>query len=355
MHVLSYTLQTSQFLTSRYLLLVKLALTMSILLAEDGELQVQGYLRFAKLKREQHVREVISTISDFKQKYIRQGEMYSYKELTHIFLELEQESKQLIDKEIQNAYHTNALLVKILLNQAQAQGAELSVDTHALENELLLKQISASEATALSRSASDFLRRNVTLGKLGTVATVTTQDPALVKERDMLRTELAVALERMTKLQEETTRMMRDRTTFTKQINELKDELASKHKALASALGDKDASVLKLLTELEQLATTAASKSELTAAEVDQLNKQAGGLGIKVSELMEELRAARNQVAIKDKELRAAGEALNGKLQESKQFLQMKQMMQAKSQEAATLRKRLEKYEPQSVPSADIA
>nr|BCL66171.1 hypothetical protein [Volvox reticuliferus] len=328
---------------------------MSLMLSEDGELQVHAYLRFAKLKRDQHVREVVSTISDFKLEHLRQGEMYSYKELSHIFQELEQEIKQLIDKEIQNAYHTNALLVKILLSQAQAQGADLSVDTHALENELLLKQISASEATALSRSASDFLRRNVTLGKLGTVATVTTQDPALVKERDMLRAELAVALERMTKLQEETTRMMRDRTTSTKQINDLKDELAEKRKVMASALGDKDVSMLKLLKEMEQLATTAASKSELTAAEVDQLKKQAGGLGAKVSELMEELQAARNQVVLKDKELRAAGEALNGKLQESKQFLQMKQMMQAKSQEVAMLRKRLEKYEPQNVPSADIA
>nr|BCL66246.1 hypothetical protein [Volvox reticuliferus] len=328
---------------------------MSFSLSEDDELQVQAYLRFAKLKRDQHVREVISTISDFRSEHIRQGEMYSYKDLSQIFQELEQEAKQLIDREIQNAYHTNALLVKILLSQAQAQGVNLFVDTHALENELLLKQISASEVTALSRSASDFLRRNITLGKLGTVATVTTQDLALIKQRDGLKAELAVAQERLIKLQEETTSMMRDRTALNNQINRLKDELAAKNEALASVLGDKDASVSKLLKEMNQLAATAKSESELTAAEVEQLKKEAGGLGFKVSALMEDLQARRNQVAFKDKELRAAGEALNGKLQESKQFLQMKQMMQAKSQEAAVLRKRLEKYEPQNVPSADTA
>ena len=39
--------------------------------------------------------------------------------------------------------------------------------------------------------------------------------------------------------------------------------------------------------------------------------------------------------------------------QESKQFLQLKQMMQAKSQEVVALRKRLERYEPHNVPTAD--
>ncbi len=44
-------------------------------------------------------------------------------------------------QEIQNSYHTNALLVKILLSQAQALGMELFVDTNQLENEFLLKQV----------------------------------------------------------------------------------------------------------------------------------------------------------------------------------------------------------------------
>ncbi len=52
-------------------------------------------------------------------------------------------------------------------------------------------------------------------------------------------------------------------------------------------------------------------------------------------------------------QVKESEEALNGKLQESKQFLQMKQMMQTKSQEVVTLRKKLEKYEPQNVPSSD--
>ncbi len=37
----------------------------------------------------------------------------------------------------------------------------------------------------------------------------------------------------------------------------------------------------------------------------------------------------------------------------SKQFQQMKKMMQQKSAEVVDLRKRLHRYEPQSVPNAD--
>ncbi|KXZ48479.1 hypothetical protein GPECTOR_27g649 [Gonium pectorale] len=320
---------------------------MSLNLSEDGELQVQAYLRFAKLKRDQHVREVTAALRDFKGDNFRDGDMYTYKEISQIFGSLESEIKTLIDKEICNAYHANALLVKILLSQAQAHGAELMVDTNSLENEFLLKQISSSEATALSRPASDFVRRNTQLGKLGTVATVTTQDQAVVKERDALKAELAAAKERSTKLQEETTKMMRDRTALNTQLNALKDELAAKDAALKASLGDKDAALKQLTADMQKLTAKAAEAAAAAA-------KAGGGADpAALAAAQSELQAAKNQLALKDKELRAAQEALGGKLQESKQFVQMKQMMQSKAQEVAALRKKLDKYEPQAVPSAD--
>lgn len=86
---------------------------------------MQGYLRFAKLKRDQHVREVVSTINDFKADHLRAGvrlgadvvtadacgarrqltsaclylqDMYNYKELTQMFTELADDTKKLMDK-----------------------------------------------------------------------------------------------------------------------------------------------------------------------------------------------------------------------------------------------------------------
>ena len=71
----------------------------------------------------------------------------------------------------------------MLLAQAQANGVDLLVDTNTLENEFLLKQIAVSEQTALSRPASDFIRRNNTLGRIGGVTTVTVSDPKASKVR----------------------------------------------------------------------------------------------------------------------------------------------------------------------------
>lgn len=131
--------------------------------------------------------------------------MYNTKDLIVMLQELEATMNSLVDKvfveyipltvfsphnlgspvywlqEIQHAYHTNALLIKMLLAQAQANGVDLLVDTNALENEFLLKQIAVSEQTALSRPASDFIRRNTTLGKIGAVTTVTVSDPKALK------------------------------------------------------------------------------------------------------------------------------------------------------------------------------
>lgn len=59
----------------------------------------------------------------------------------------------------------------------------LQVDTAQLENELLLRAISASEDTALSRPASDFKKRNAQLSKLGTIATVSVQVGAILSHQ----------------------------------------------------------------------------------------------------------------------------------------------------------------------------
>lgn len=52
-------------------------------------------------------------------------------------------------------------------------------------------------------------------------------------------------------------------------------------------------------------------------------------------------------------QIRAAEQALTGKVQASKQWQQMKQLMQQKSQEVVELRKKLATYEPEDVASED--
>ncbi|KAJ9511962.1 hypothetical protein QJQ45_004452 [Haematococcus lacustris] len=312
------------------------------------------------VNRDQHVRETLSVIQDFKAENLQPGEMYNFKEVSALFSKLEEEVRQLVDKasgafviEIQHAYHTNALLVKLLLSEGQIHDVHLVVDTAKLENEFLLRQIANSEEKALSRPASDFVRRNVQLDKIGSIATVTLPDAGLMKEKLSLEADAAALRERMQKMQDQTTNIMRERTALNDQLATLKEQLAKTNAALEASEKAQASNKEKLQKEFAKLSAEASGASKASNAEFDDLKKQAEDVKSKLQQTRQQL--ADNQEKLKESEvqLHQAQSTLEGKLQESTQFQQMKKMMQAKSQEVVDLRKRLLKYEPQSVPSAD--
>ncbi|MEW5305844.1 MAG: hypothetical protein WDW36_008359 [Sanguina aurantia] len=332
-------------------------------LSEEHELQIQAYLRFAKLKRDQHVREFTTVQHDFQSGRIRAGDMYNYQELKDIFTDLESETSTLVTKEIQNAYHTNALLVKLLLSQAQESGVELLVDTAQLENELLLRAISASEVTALRRPASDFKKRNSQLSKLGTIATVSVQDPLVVKERDALKGEVESLQERVRQQGEQVTAAMRERTEGNEQtILRARKQLGKVDllwqvrllgEQLAAAREEGSSSVGKLQRDLSQLSTASAGQSQLSTQQAAELQRKLQDLSFDLEAARAQAAKAGAQAERSEGQLAAAKEGLDGKLTDCKQYQQMKGMMQAKSAEVVALRKRLAAYEPQDVPSAD--
>lgn len=59
-------------------------------------------------------------------------------------------------QEVENAYHSSALLIQMQLVQAQEAGVTISVDTALLENEAQLQRIKACEQAAMARPAADF-------------------------------------------------------------------------------------------------------------------------------------------------------------------------------------------------------
>ncbi len=298
-------------------------------------------------------------------------------------------------QEVQHAYHTNALLVKMLLTQAQANGLELHVDTNQLENEFLLKTIANSENVALSRPASDFVRRNAQLSKLGTVATVSVQDAALDKRNKELQEEVKTLTDRLARLQEQTTASMRDRSGVTDELNRLRDELAERDEQLREAQKGKAELLAKLQAEFASLSTQAAGAANASQSQFADLERQLQEQrALLETERVRSAQAAQEATA-REKEVRHAGTAaagggsrlglvgaprrwwrpdasptvprscgaasqvrqlkdvLDGKLQDAPQVKQLRQLMQAKSNEVVDLRKRLAKYEPQAVPSAD--
>lgn len=319
---------------------------MAVNLTEDSQNQVEAFLRFAKFKRDQHVKEILSTIEDFQGYRVQDGEVYSTAEVNSLFHDLTSEVTPMVSKEVENAYHTNALLVQLLLGQAQQAGIALAVDTNQLENEYLISQIKNIELSALSKPASQFQRRPGQLQKIGTVATVNVADPQVVKERDQLKEELDTLRERFQKLQQQTTMMMREKSALSDELTDVKEQLATK---------DREVRGLQLREEAPRSSSQNHSQERDAAAQrkIEELQEILQSTRDQLTQSKSEVLAVQGKLQDSIREARKAEDALGAKVNDSKQFVQMKKMMQAKSQEVATLRRRLAKYEPQDIPHAD--
>jgi len=106
----------------------------------------------------------------------------------------------------------------------------------------------------------------------------------------------------------------------------------------------KEIDQLKLEFTLE-----AEEKDKAHAEAISELKKKNKKLKGDADRLQDEVRVARLEA---NKASEAVG-ATDVRMSESKQFQQMRKIMQQKSEEVTALRRRLAKYEPESVPDGD--
>lgn len=150
--------------------------------------QVQGYLRFAKFKRDQHLREVGGVLSDFAEYRVHENEVYTTKEARELLAEAREAVLQRVEAEHENATYASGLLLHLLFEQAEMADLVMTADTNELENELLLQGIAASAADAMSKPATLFARKPQRLNKLGAAPV---SDARVAHERDALRGQVA--------------------------------------------------------------------------------------------------------------------------------------------------------------------
>lgn len=249
-------------------------------------------------------------------------------------------------QEVQNAYHTNALLVKLLLNQAQAHGCSLTVEAAKLENELLLKEMKEMERLALAKSAADFNREL-------SVKAVAVQDPRLLQERDSLRGEIASMEAKLRSLQDASSSALKGQVGLAEQAAQLQEQLSTRDAQLAEAARSQ-AELQRRVDDLTaRAASAAASTSAVGERQVAELTAQVAQLRGDLKSTQQRLSEAQQGIGLKDLAARQAEEALEAKVQGTKQFQTLKAMMMKKSTEVVALRKRLAKYEPQAVQDAD--
>mmetsp|Transcript_25456 Transcript_25456/g.69131 ORF Transcript_25456/g.69131 Transcript_25456/m.69131 type:complete len:324 (-) Transcript_25456:2458-3429(-) len=317
-------------------------------LSPENELQLQSFLRFAKLKRDQHVRETLMVIRDFQKEKLQPGEMYNHQEAVALFEEMKEEVRALVDKEIQHAYHTNGLLIKLLISQAEASGVKIAVDTNSLENEVLLRQVAKSELEALGKKPADFAT-----SKPQIVVPAPENSAEHAKQIKQLQEEKAGMQERMQQLQEQVTSVMRERTALNDTINSLKDQLAAASSSQEATQAGSSSSLAKLQEDFKNLSMQAEDASKESRKQYEEMEKTLNEHRGMLNQARRD--AATHQQALKDTEaqLQAARDSMEGKLQESVQFQQLRKLMQAKTVEVKELRAKLNKYEPQDIPSAD--
>jgi len=312
-------------------------------LTEDHELQVQSYLRFARMKRDQHLREVTGVIEDVRD-YRVEETVYTKPDVLHILESLQDEIALVVEKELSFTAHSNALLLRLLFKQAEDESIQLSVDPNALENELLINQMKVLEDQALTKPASAFILKKSGLGKLSNAGGGT--DPKIVMERDQLKDELQSLRFRFQELQASTNSMMKEKSAMREEMGRAQDSASTQQSELEGSLKEREAILKKKEEELAHLERameeTGREKSALSAASSEAEEK----LKKQVAKLKKEVKHKDEEISQSTSRLESADKHMDGKLNESKQFQTMKKMMMTKSQQLMQLRKRLAMYEP---------
>lgn len=313
---------------------------MSVQLNEDNEHQVQAFLRFAKTKRDENVREVRLAFDDVKD-YKLEENIYTKDDVKQLLDDATEEISGVCEKEMENNSHQTGLLLKLLYAQAEAGGLDLFIDTNKLEDELLLKTVKTSEREALAKPAAEFARRpaKMTLSKMSEAPK---SDPKLLAERDALKAEVEKLRERFVKLQDQSVSAMREKRELASQVGDLSSQLGGKSE-IENELGAQREKEALLREEQERLASTLSAQGQ-----------SQNDLMAKLAEARAEAAGHKRSLDTVKLELEKASKDAAAKMSESKQFQTMKAMMQKKSKELVLLKKKLAKYEPDNnIRSAD--
>jgi len=263
--------------------------------------QLENFLRFARLRRESHLKEVQAAFRETKESRLV-DDSYTDKDVAGILDGLCNVVKADVQKELVYTSHTMALLLRSMFTQAETIMFDLHADTTQLENERLLKEIAAFEELSVQKEKDP-------KKKLGTINKVS--DAALKHNIEKLTEKNQTIQDRFGKMQQQTIELLKDKTKLGEQLEQAKSEL------------------VRLQSKLEE-------KGEKVEINLDYTKKQADE---KVNDTQKQL----DQVK---KELKEAQDQLAKKINETTQFQNMKKMIQKKNKDIKQLRDALIKYEP---------
>eukprot|EP00276_Gloeochaete_wittrockiana_P003512 CAMPEP_0184656472 /NCGR_PEP_ID=MMETSP0308-20130426/16532_1 /TAXON_ID=38269 /ORGANISM="Gloeochaete witrockiana, Strain SAG 46.84" /LENGTH=317 /DNA_ID=CAMNT_0027093621 /DNA_START=9 /DNA_END=962 /DNA_ORIENTATION=- len=302
------------------------------------EEQVTKYMKFTRTQREESLREIDGSFDDFKESRL-QDSTYTVNEVQKLFSDLAAIVKSSVQTDLQNMSNAMVLLLRQLFSQAEKQYVSLDVDAGSLEDKLLLDQVAKAEEATSGKPA---------LGAPKPQLASLRVDAGKALEAGQMKEDMKQMRERMQRVQAQAAVAVKEKASLTHELERLKAELET----TKSSESDKEQ---KLKLASAQLATllskTASLESEMSSLSksskasgpksADSASKEEGDRLAYIQNLRKELNETKAQLDSVTKDH-------NVKLNESKQFQQLRKMLETKNQSIKSLREELKKFRPEA-------
>eukprot|EP01105_Mastigella_eilhardi_P005506 TRINITY_DN17204_c0_g1_i1.p1 TRINITY_DN17204_c0_g1~~TRINITY_DN17204_c0_g1_i1.p1 ORF type:complete len:316 (-),score=123.40 TRINITY_DN17204_c0_g1_i1:153-1100(-) len=301
----------------------KSAVVEPVVVSEFHEAQLEGYLKFAAVKRSESLREADIAFRDAKAARLTAGNVYSSEEVSDVMDGVATVVKGDLQRDLSHTAHTTALVLKQFFVQAEEIMLDLHLDVSQLENEYLLQEIARVD-DAIAAAPDKRLKA------MSQVAS----DAALQHAMGAMKGQQVKVEDRFKKLQLQCTSILRQKTELEEQIEHLKTDLATAKGASASA----SAGATKPAGQ-----ATATVKDTASATDLQLYKDKTVALQKDLDLVTVKLRGESEKSARLEKELLK-------KVQGTTPFMNMKRMLKQKNDQLKELRAVVAKVAPDQLP-----
>mmetsp|Transcript_11200 Transcript_11200/g.24084 ORF Transcript_11200/g.24084 Transcript_11200/m.24084 type:complete len:325 (+) Transcript_11200:151-1125(+) len=308
---------------------------MSDVLQQNHADALVEYVRWLRRKREGCVAEVAAEFKETREMRLLE-DMYSKEEVESILDGLLALVRTTIKKDLQTSMNSTVLLVKQIFEQVEKSGLSVNTDIMSTEDGKLLKEVEQWENSLTGGGPVPQLKARASVSKpvakvsLGAVGQ--TQDPKLLSALEDERERNKELTDKFQKLQVQCTTILKTKSELQAQVDALTAENAALS-STANSSGDTatvlNAQVKKLEAELQSLRDAPLPPPVTTVSESD------------VASLMSELQGTQARVADLTSQLEEAQTEIQARIEKSKQFANMRQILAKKNAVVKDLRDQL--------------
>ena len=285
-------------------------------MSEFHQDQIRDFLRFFRTKRDLQIRELHERFADAKASQLSEGEMYTCEDVEGIVDSLSDSVSRTVREDLQLTVNMGVLAVKQLYEDADAQDVEIQMDLSKIEDVALIEAVEKIRLDAPSSG------KKKSGGKL---VSLRDEHQAMVTETNRLK----------------------DRNeALRREVSRLKAQYADVSEKYSGAVDDADA--------LRRRLDSAGHRP--TRGGTEESKHSGGGAVADIVAVQQLLDEERERTSEMHAELEDAKEILNRsgvdlsewteRVQNSRQFRQLKKMLGQKNEQLLALRNRLVVYEP---------